>query len=434
MNTVAVEKEIPEQEKPVKNKPWSWVPSLYFIQGIPYGVVMFVAVVMYKNMGLGNAEVAFYTSWLYLPWVIKPLWAPIVDLLKSKKWWTVGMEFIVGVTLAGIAFTLPFSFWVQGSLALFWLLAFSSATHDIAADGFYMLGLRDDQQAFFVGIRSLAYRISMLFTQGAVVWLGGYFEQSLGVVSTAWSYILYGLAALMAVLALYHYFILPKVEEDRAFKGYGAIIREFGVTIKTFFQKDQAGIAIAFILLYRLGEAQLVKMTAPFFLDEAAAGGLGLTTQQVGIAYGTVGPVGLILGGILGGIAISRKGLKYWMWYMAAALNLPQIAYVLLAYFQISDLWLVSTAVFIETFGYGFGFTAFMVFMMYFSEGNYKTAHYALCSGFMALGMMLPGLFSGLVQEAVGYELFFIWVLISGIPGFYIISRLRINPEYGRSR
>lgn len=416
----------------VGHSPWRWVPSLYFTQGIPYGAVMFVAVVLYKNMGLSNAEVAFYTSWLYLPWVIKPIWAPIVDLLKSKKWWTVTMEFFVGVMLAGIAFSLPFSFWVQSSLAFFWLAAFSSATHDIAADGFYLLGLRSHQQAYFVGIRSLAYRLSMLFTQGAVVWLGGYFEQKLGIVSLAWMYVLYALAALMIVAAIYHYFAMPAIEQEQERKGAEKIVREFGYTFKAFFKKEQVVWGLAFLLLYRLGEAQLVKMASPFLLDAPEAGGLGLSTQEVGIAYGTVGAIGLIIGGILGGMLISQKGLKYWLWYMGAALNLPTITYVLMAYFRPESLWVISSSIFVETLGYGFGFTAYMVYMMYLSDGQYKTAHYALCTGFMALGMMLPGFASGWLQEVMGYYPFFIWVLLSGIPGLLMISKLKIDPDFGR--
>ncbi|MGF1638226.1 MAG: MFS transporter [Cyclobacteriaceae bacterium] len=427
--------EIPMQSNsPVipKNNPWAWVTSLYFIQGIPYGIVMFVAVVMYKNLGLSNSEMAFYTSWLYLPWVIKPIWSPLVDLLKSKKWWTVSMQFVVGVTLAGIAFSLSMPFWLQMSLAFFWLLAFASATHDIAADGFYLLSLRTDQQAFFVGIRSLAYRISMLFSQGAIVWMGGYLEERFGVISTAWAYILYGLGALMVLSAIYHRIVMPAVEEERTYKGFKEILLEFGYTFQAFFQKKQVVVAILFMLLYRLGEAQLVKIAAPFLLDDTAAGGLGMTTQQVGIVYGTMGPIGLIIGGILGGIVISRNGLKFWMWYMVSAINLPQIAYILLAYFQPESLFIASAAIFVETFGYGFGFTAYMVFMMYFSDGKYKTAHYALCTGFMAMSMMIPGFFSGWLQESMGYTLFFCWVLLSGIPGFYIISKLKLPADFGR--
>lgn len=418
--------------KELKSSPWKWVPSLYFIEGIPYGVTMFVTVVMYKNLGLSNSEIAFYTSWLYLPWVIKPIWSPFIDILKTKKWWTVVMQFTVGVAFAGIAFTLPFAFWIQSTLALFWLAAFSSATHDIAADGFYLLGLNKSKQAFFVGIRSLSYRLSMLFTQGVVVWIGGYLEEKTGAVSTAWMYVLCGLAILMVISGLYHALAMPAIEQEKEKETIPQIIKEFGYTFKTFIQKDQIGVAVAFILIYRLGEAQLVKMGAPFLLDEPAAGGLGLSTQQVGIVYGTVGPIGLIIGGILGGVVISRKGLKHWIWYMLIAINLPQIVYVVLAYTLTNNMVFIGSSIFIETFGYGFGFTAYMVYMMYFADGKYKTAHYALCTGLMALGMMIPGLFSGWLQEQLGYQNFFIWVFLSGIPGFFIVYYLKINPSHGK--
>lgn len=414
--------------------PWTWVPALYFIQGLPYGIVMYVATVMYKNMGMGNEELAYYTSWLYLPWVIKPFWAPIVEVLGTKRNWILLMQFVVGACLAGVAFTLPTPFWVQGTLACFWLLAFSSATHDIAADGFYMIGLRSDQQAFFVGIRSLAFRLSMLFTQGAVVWMGGYLEQTTGNISAAWAYVMGASGAVMFLMALYHLLVLPRAERERSAQTVNQVVSEFGATFLSFFRKPGVWMAIGFLLCYRLGEALLVKMAQPFLLDKLEVGGLGLSTQEVGIAYGTAGPAGLILGGILGGIAISRKGLRYWLWPMLAAINLPHLTYIFLAYVLPSNLYLISGAVAVETFGYGFGFAAYMVYMMYFADGPYKTAHYALCSGFMALSMMLPGMVSGWLQEQLGYQHYFLFILACALPSILIVARLKVDAAYGRKQ
>jgi PAT family beta-lactamase induction signal transducer AmpG len=393
---------------------------------------MYVAVVMYKKLGLNNTDIAFYTSWLYLPWVIKPLWAPLVELFKSNKWWTVTLQSLIGISFAGIAFSLPTPFWLQTSMAFLWLTAFSSATHDIAADGFYLAALRSQEQAFFVGIRSLAYRASMLFTQGAVVWTGGWLELKTGSIATAWLYVLCMLSLMMFTASCYHFWKMPAIESNVSKRTLSEIGLDFFRTFYSFFHKKNVWIAVGFLLLYRLGEAQLVKMGAPFLLDSAEEGGLGLSTRQVGIVYGTTGPIGLILGGVLGGIVISRKGLRFWLWTMAAAINLPQLVYIFMAWLQITNLPLISSAIFLETFGYGFGFTAYMVFMMYLADGPFKTAHYALCTGFMALGMMIPGLFSGWLQAHMGYTVFFIWVLLSGIPGVLLIPWLNIPETFGR--
>lgn len=598
--------------------PWTWIPSLYFAEGIPYVVVMTVSVIMYKRMGISNTDIALYTSWLYLPWVIKPFWSPVVDLLKTKRWWIIIMQLLIGAGLAGIALTIPAPSFFQYTLAFFWLMAFSSATHDIAADGFYMLALKEHEQAFFVGIRSTFYRLAMITGQGLLIILAGAIESNTGLepvrfqvtsspeaatslenrpfsqatdgtlqfivdrenfsitaapipkadaneiivraksynlengfiqeekkanvqiswwsghisgplkeklkqwwgkdgqiadqragnagniaeigvrlssapppgrqivlisgrksgdknfslihgdrlvftdnnwnknarilvqldpklneassatfeglsgnIPFAWSITFYVLTGMFILFFIYHRFILPLPSSDVAVAEGKSMLREFGQTFVSFFKKENIGVAIAFLLVFRLGESQLVKMAAPFLLDGREQDGLGLTTGDVGLIYGTIGIIFLTIGGILGGFVASKKGLKYWLWWMTLAINLPNLVYVYLSYANPSNFIIIASGVALEQFGYGFGFTAYMLFMIYFAEGKSKTAHFAICTGLMALGMMLPGMMAGWLQEIIGYQNFFVWVMICTIPGFLIIRFLKINPEFG---
>ncbi len=419
-----------------KRNPWAWIPTLYFAQGLPYVAVMTVSVIMYKRFGLSNTDIALYTSWLYLPWVIKPFWSPIVDILKTKRWWIVTMQLLIGAGLAGIALTLPTPFYFKASLAFFWLLAFSSATHDIAADGFYMLGLDDSQQSFFVGIRSTFYRLSMITGQGLLIILAGFLEKTTGRVPYAWSITFFILAGLFLLFFVYHRFVLPKPASDvgKTTNTPSGILQEFGKTFASFFTKKGIVLAIAFMLLFRLAEAMLVKLASPFLLDAREVGGLGLSTQEVGIVYGTVGVIALTLGGILGGIVASRQGLKFWMWPMALAITLPNAAYVFLSMFTPENFLWVNVAVAIEQFGYGFGFTAYMLYLIYFSQGEHKTAHYSICTGFMALGMMLPGMAAGWIQEQLGYQNFFIFIMIATIPTLLLIPFMKVDKDFGKAK
>ena len=410
-----------------ERNPWAWVPSLYFAQGMPYVIVMTVAVVMYKRLEISNTEIALYTSWLYLPWVIKPLWSPVVDLFKTKRWWILLMQLVIGAGLAGVALTLPTSSFFRYSLAFFWLLAFSSATHDIASDGFYMLGLDKEKQAYFIGIRSTFYRIAMISGQGLLVILAGYFEEKFELPTTAWSFTFIVLAVLFILFLIYHHFVLPKPKTD--IESNSLTLKEFWQTFASYFQKENIVASLIFILIFRLGEAQLVKMATPFLMDSREIGGLGLSTKEVGVAYGTIGILALTIGGILGGIVASRKGLKYWILPMALAMNLPNLAYVYLSYAMPENFWVISFAVGFEQFGYGFGFTAFMLYLIQFSDGKNKTAHYAISTGIMALGMMIPGMISGWLQEIMGYDKFFIWVTLCTIPGFVVIRYLKIDGD-----
>ncbi|MDZ7361569.1 MAG: MFS transporter [candidate division KSB1 bacterium] len=608
--------------------PWFWVPTLYFAEGIPYVVVMTVSVIMYKRMGISNTDIALYTSWLYLPWVIKPLWSPLVDIFKTKRFWIILMQLIVGAGLGGVALTIPLPDFFKYTLAFLWLLAFSSATHDIAADGFYMLGLSKHQQAWFVGIRSTFYRLAMITGQGLLIILAGYIESHSGLPSVevtvsskpaaqtiaalhpdsilitpaagdlrivalptnleinisprrkneadsimafakawnlkngfyaeekraqlagapkepswwrrvivtnleaflkkhfgpeekaarpsdqagnvgilffhlsnkpgagkevvvnfgresgdnsiglaegsrfvfnernwnkpmmaviqldpklktassavfharagniplAWSITFFVLTGMFFLFFIYHRFILPHPASDAPALSNKSksILREFFMTFASFFKKKNIGVILAFLLLYRFAEAQLVKLASPFLLDAQEVGGMALTTGQVGFVYGTVGIIALTLGGLLGGFVAARNGLKFWLWWMVLAINLPDAVYVYLAYALPDNFWTINLCVAIEQFGYGFGFTAYMLYMIYISEGDHKTAHFAICTGFMALGMMLPGMFSGWLQDIIGYQNFFVWVMLATIPGFIATTFIPLDPEFGK--
>lgn len=606
-------------KKQSKVNPWAWVPSLYYAEGIPYIIVMTVSVIMYKRLGISNGDIALYTSWLYLPWVIKPLWSPIVDIFKTKRFWIITMQLFIGAGLAGVALTIPVPGFFQYTLLFFWLLAFSSATHDIAADGFYMLGLSEHKQAYFVGIRSTFYRLAMITGQGLLIILAGYFETTTGLpaldvkinatpnahveifnpdslnikkvdgelkiivssssldistvnttqkrvdsvltfaknrntkngfyfvergktssqqitpkelspldkfikntfgiekpvvnksqgvgdvgllyfrlskkpeedeivvnfgasggdksisliegtrftfnksnwnkpalaviqldpklqtissasfearsgnIKLSWVITFSILTGLFFIFFVYHKFILPYSPNDKPSiaNGEKSVFKEFVDTFVIFFKRKNMGVIIAFLLLYRLGESQLVKLASPFLLDAREVGGLGLTTGEVGLVYGTVGIISLTLGGILGGYLASKHGLKKWLWWMLIAINLPNTVYIYLSYTLPESFLLVNLAVAVEQFGYGFGFTAYMLYMIYVSDGEHKTAHFAITTGFMALGMMIPGMISGWLQELIGYQHFFIWVIIATIPAFIITKFVPLDATFG---
>ncbi len=587
-----------------RRSPWLWIPSLYFAEGLPYTVVMLIAVVFYKRMGISNTEIALYTSWLYLPWVLKPLWSPIVEILRTKRFWIITMQLLIGAGLGGVVLTIPMPGFFQLTLGFFWLLAFSSATHDIAADGFYMIGLSQHDQAWWVGIRSTFYRLAIIAGQGGLIIFAGMIESNTGLadldlqveaspkhhiehqinpdllrfeewgddlqlhiqpsaievelgtqtvtsydslltmvnywnthrlelsdtsdlanlafvdyqapepgdpvgitalayiglskrpegreeivvsfghesgdksiklltetrlvfhpddwnvpylaliqlhpymkdaasatfrarsgnISLAWTLSFTLLAGMFVFFFIYHYFFLPKPADDKGTDVESAAVffNDYFLTFKAYFTKEKIGLAITFILIYRFGEAQLVKVAPLFMLDSVEAGGLALTTQQYGFIYGTLGAIMLTLGGILGGLVASRNGLKYWILWMALAMKLPDVVYVFLSYAQPENFTMIAAMVGVEQFGYGFGFTAYMLYMITVAEGDHKTAHYAINTGFMALGMMIPGMFSGWLQETIGYQMFFIWVLVATIPGLIMLRFLKIDPEFGK--
>lgn len=414
-----------------KHSPWAWIPSLYFAEGLPYVAVMTLSVIMYKRLDISNTDIALFTSWLYFPWVIKPLWSPFVDLIRTKRWWIYTMQWLIGGGMAGIAFMIPGDLFFHSTLAFFWLMAFSSATHDIAADGFYMLGLDEEQQAFFIGIRNTFYRVAMITGQGLLVMLAGFLEQSTGRIPFAWSLVFFILAGGFIGLGAWHRWVLPRPAADvqRPRISPSLILSEFLQTFISFFRKKGIVPALLFMLTFRLGESQLVKLASPFLLDNGEVGGLGLSTAAVGFAYGTVGVIALLIGGILGGLAISRKGLKYWIWPMTLALSLPNLVYLYMAYVLPENLFVINACVAIEQFGYGFGFTAYTMYLMLFAEGEYKTSHYAISTGFMALGMMLPGMISGWIQQQIGYQHFFIWVMFCCLPVFFVLPFLSFRKK-----
>lgn len=421
-------------DRPSARSPWAWIPTLYFAQGLPYVAVMTISVIMYKRLGLSNTDIALYTGWLYLPWVIKPFWSPFVDIFSTKRRWTLTMQWLIGAAFAGIAFALPTPFFFSLTLAVFWLVGFTSATHDIAADGYYMLALNEHQQSLYVGIRSTFYRIATVAGQGLLVILAGAIEESSGNIPFAWAVVFGILSALFLLFALYHSWALPKVEHPagRSLSTVRDVWREFTDVFAEFFRKKQVGTAIVFMLLYRLPEAQLVKLINPFLLDPTTAGGLGLSTGQVGVVYGTVGIIGLTLGGIIGGIVAARRGLKFWLRPMAWSMSLTCLTFVYLSFANAPSLPVINICIFIEQFGYGFGFTAYMLYLIYFSEGRHRTAHYSICTGFMALGMMLPGMAAGWIQETIGYRNFFLWTMVCCVATIGVTYLIRIDPAFGR--
>jgi PAT family beta-lactamase induction signal transducer AmpG len=408
------------------------VPTLYFGQAVPYVVVMTLSVLMYKDYGISNGDIALYTSWLYLPWVIKPLWSPVVDMYWTKRGWTVTLQLVVAIALAAAALTTHLPAFFTVSLAVLWVMAFASATHDIAADGFYILSLKERQQAAFVGVRSTFYRLATIAGGGAMAYLAGQLTKSSGDVAYAWSVVLGVLAAMFVALCVYHHFVLPRPDADKSASHGESPLKEFFATFAAFFGKKDILLILGFILTYRLGESQLLKLAIPFLKDPVEKGGLGLSTSDVGIAYGTVGIIALTIGGLLGGYMISRFGLKRMLWPMVLATHIPDLVFVLLAIELPNNFILICASLAIEQFGYGFGFTAMLMYMIMVVDGEHKTAHYAICTGFMALGMMVPGMVSGKIQEALGYQNFFIYVCVMTIPAFLMAALVKIDPEFGK--
>lgn len=421
---------------PKTRSPWWWIPTLYVAEGLPYALVMQVSGIMYKRLGVSNADILLYTSLLGFVWVIKPLWSPFVDIFGRKRTWILGTQVVIGIALGVVAAVLSLPYFFAASLAVFWIIAFGSATHDIAADGFYMLGLPEYQQAAFVGVRSTFYRIAMILGQGAIVVLAGSLETMSGNRPFAWSMVFAVLALFFPLVALYHRFMLPAPASDHPAidRTSGGVIQEFLRTFVLFFKKKDIVVILLFLLFFRFAEMQLVKLVPLFLLDPRDKGGLGLSTSEEGVLYGTVGIIALTLGGLVGGYVASKGGLRRWLWPMVLVLHLPDIVFIYLSQAQPESLVTIYAAVVVEQFGYGFGFTAYMLFMMMISEGEHRTAHYAICTGFMALGQLLSGVLSGFTQEAFGYKGFFLWILLATVPGFIVAALVKIDPGYGKKR
>ena len=417
-----------------RKQAWAWVPSLFYIQGLPYVMVMVVSSIMYKDLGIGNTEMAFYTSMLYLPWVIKPIWSPVVDVLKTKRLWTISMQIIMTFTFFGLGFSLlseeSFFFY---SLFFFWILAFCSATHDVAVDGFYMLSLSEKNQSFFVGVRTTVYRLAILSGQGIFVFAAGlltaYFTKN-----TSWALVMCISGLLMMFGSIYNHFMLPKVEKVSLEKkeSIRSLLNKSKEIFVEFLQKENIYWGIAFVLTFRFSEGLISKMASAFMLDSVEVGGLGLNTEQVGFIYGTLGMGSIILGGLIGGVLASKKGLKYWLFPMLLSVNLPNFLYAVLAYVDNPSLVLVSACVMVEQFGYGFGMTGYILYVIYISAGKYKTTNYAISTGLTSLGMMLPGALSGFIQEYLGYQHFYIFTFFCMLPALFLYKKVSIEASFGR--
>ncbi|HVU09603.1 MAG TPA: MFS transporter [Verrucomicrobiae bacterium] len=422
------------ETKKDSRSPWFWIPTLYVAEGLPYALVTSVSIVLYKNLGATNAQITFWVSLLGWPWILKPLWSPAVDILKTRRQWIWLTQFFAGAVLAAIALTIPAPHFFQWTLALFALLAFNSATHDIAADGFYIIALPEREQALFSGVRNSFYRVANIVAQGQLVIFAGELQKRCGSFTTAWASAFALMAGIIFALGIYHRLILPRPENDIARPENSAkkFISDFSETFISFFRKSKIITLLAFILLYRFGEAQLLGVAKLFLLESRDKGGLGLTDDQYGWIYGTFGVVALLGGGLLGGFFVSRHGLKFWLWPMLLAIHLPDAVFIWLAGAQPQNLFAIGAGVAVEQFGYGFGFTAFMLYLIYIARGEHATAHYAICTGFMALGLNLPMAWSGKLQEHIGYQHFFIWVILATIPSFIVAMKIPLDAEFGK--
>ncbi len=434
------------------NKPLSWIPTLYLGESLPFAAVMLMSLVLYQEMGLTDTQITLYTGWLGLPWVIKPLWSPIVDGIKTKRWWILAMQLLIGASLALLAFTLPTAFWLQCSLALFMLIAFSSATHDICADGFYILGLTNKDQELYVGLRNTFYRIGMVLGQGGLVMLAGLLQKSEMSIPLSWSITFLAVAGLMLMLAAYHWKALPNPEgevkseqlkaksdsilasdsssESSSCSLHSSVIEDFKATFRVFFTKPHLITALLFILLFRLPEGLLTKIVPLFLKRTIGEGGLALTDVQYGFVYGTLGVIGLLGGGIVGGWLVSKFGLKKMLWPLVLCITLPDIVYVYLSLVQSQSLPLIATCVFIEQVGYGLGFTAYTLYLVSFSHGERSTSVFSFCTAFQYLGgVMLPGMVSGWMSDQMGYQQFFIAVMGFCLVTFAVTALVRLPKE-----
>ena len=417
-----------------KNNAWLWIPTLYFASGLPYHAITSISDIMYKDMGIGNAQIAMYTSLLLIPWTIKPLWSPIVEMISTRRKWTLISQLLLAICFAAIALVIPSKHFLALTLIAFFIGAFVSSTHDIALDGFYILALPQEKQSFFSGIRNTFYRIATVFSSGVLVMLANKLGYHFGNDTIAWSATFATTGIIMVALWLYHTKAMPRPDKDTSgnTKNIKDVFRNYGDIIKTYFQKPGIVQAILFLLLFRFPEAQLGKMSKLFLMDPTNSGGLALDKGDIGFIYGVVGVIGLIIGGIVGGICISRKGLKYWLWPMVIAISLPDAVYIYMSMLQPDNLYIVGSCIFIEQLGYGFGFTAYTLYMIYFAQGKYPTAHFAISTAFMSLGMMLPGMFAGQLQEKMGYENFFIWVTACTVITFVVSALIKIDPNFGK--
>jgi len=398
--------------------PGFWVPTLYFAEGLPFVAIAAASSLMYKNLGISDAKIAFWTSLILLPWTLKPIWGPVLEMFKTKKYFVVATELITGITFAIIAFSLPLPDFFKYSIALLAVIAFSGATHDIAADGVYINALTLKQQAQYAGWQGAFYNIAKVLSGGALVFLAGQLEISIGIVK-AWMTVIGVFGAIMVALSIYHIRLLPTGGVNKEVKSLSEGFNTLWDVIKTFFQKKFIYWGIAFIILFRFAEGQAIKIVPLFFKAAREFGGLGLTTSQIGIVYGVFGAIAFVSGALLGGYFVASRGLKKSLFILCCFFNIPFAVYAFLAITMPTNLYIIGSAVVCEYFGYGFGFVGLTLFMMQqIAPGKYKMAHYAFATGIMNLGMMIPAMLSGLISDWLGYRHFFIWVLIATIPSF----------------
>jgi PAT family beta-lactamase induction signal transducer AmpG len=419
-------------QKETARSPWTWVPTLYFTQALPYIIVTNLLGAMFTARGVDNATMTFYTQMLYLPWVIKPLWSPVVDMIRTKRLWTVGMQFVVALALVLAGSMMKHPSYLLITVGVGWIIAIASATHDIAADGFYILSLTQNRQAAFVGVRSTFYRLGMIVGGGLMASFAGAVGRTTGDAELGWSATFFAMAAAMFAVCIYHLVNLPRPAADHPVVESGSKFQEFFDTFITFFKKKDIWLIIGFILTFRLGESQLLAVAKAFLMQPVSKGGLGMSLEQWGLSYGTIGVIGLTIGGLLGGYLISRHGLKRCLWLMVFATHVPDLVFVYLATALPQNFYLISACLAVEQFGYGLGFTAMLMYMIMISDGEHKTAHYSICTGLMALGMMVPGMLSGRIQQFLGYQHFFIYVILMTIPAFIMAALVKIDPEFGK--
>ncbi|MDR1681312.1 MAG: MFS transporter [Prevotellaceae bacterium] len=403
--------------------PLGWVPSVYFAMGMPFVMLSLVSVIMLKDLGIPNARITFWTSLIILPWTLKPLWSPFLEMFRSKKYFVVGTQLITGLSFALLALSLPLPGFFTYAIALMGLIAFSGATHDIATDGIYMNELNPPTQAKYIGWQGAFFNIAKVVCNGGLVFLAGVLMKSIGTLY-AWMVIMGICAGVMIVLSLYHSRALPLGGAAVKIQTFKDGWRSFVEVFTTFFRKQYIWYYMAFIILYRLAEGLAIKVLPLFLKAETTEGGMGLTNENYGLIVGTLGTLAFILGSILAGHFVSKKGLRRTLFLLCCTINLPFLFYLLLAIYQPSQMALTGTAIVCEYFGYGFGFVGLTLFMMQqVAPGKHKMAHYAFASGVMNLGYMAAGMVSGWLSDTFGYGLFFVFVAVAMIPAL-VLSRI----------
>ncbi len=412
---------------PRQNPPFAWVPTLYFAEGVPFFAISLIAGILYKRLGLGNDVIALYTKLLLLPWSLKPLWSPLLEMFKTKKYFVVLLQLVGGVSLCLIGLCLPLAGYFLYTLVLFGVVAFCSSTHDIAADGLYIASLSPKEQAAYAGWQSGFYSVARLFSQGGLIILAGYLESRTDV-PHAWMAIFASMGVILMLLGLYHARVLPTGGVARHSGSLREIRATFWDVLLSFLKKPNIYLLLLFILLYRVGEGQVVTIGPLFLVDKRAAGGLGLSMDLFGTIYGTFGTLAFLAGTMLGGYFTSWLGLRRAILPLICAMNFPNVAYVYLSMARPTSHVAIASAMSVEMFGYGFGFVGVMLLMMQeIAPGKYQTAHYAFANSLMNLGLMIPGAVSGKIQMALGYQKFFVWVLLSSIPAIVLARFIPIG-------